>query len=276
MKAVRDARRRREIRDYYLGISPDEITSHLTPASFDLWDSVARYRRELQIGARWLEIGGGMGDLAAAALDHGYDVLMTDVQAELLDTAAARHPRLRTRLRRADIFDARDVAALAAQGPFSIVAAVGAVLNHARDQSELAHGFDHLVALGEPSSLLVVDLMLSEMFPGHPASVWADFLHVLPGFGDLARLTRASGLHVLEAHSLYHRYPPTAAFDREFDERMLRLFFHKRIPARPPRGVARSLVRESRPARPAPQRRVPSPASDPPGTRRGARRRSRA
>ena len=273
---MRDARRRREIRDYYLGISPDEITSHLTPASFDLWDSVARYRRELQIGARWLEIGGGMGDLAAAALDHGYDVLMTDVQAELLDTAAARHPRLRTRLRRADIFDARDVAALAAQGPFSIVAAVGAVLNHARDQSELAHGFDHLVALGEPSSLLVVDLMLSEMFPGHPASVRADFLHVLPGFGDLARLTRASGLHVLEAHSLYHRYPPTAAFDREFDERMLRLFFHKRIPARPPRGVARSLVRESRRARPAPPRRVPSPASDPPGTRRAARRRSRA
>lgn len=262
---MRDAQRRREIRDYYLGISADEITSHLTPASFDLWDSVARYRRELQIGARWLEIGGGMGDLAAAALDRGYDVLMTDVQAELLDTAAARHPRLRTRLRRADIFDAQDAAVLAAQGPFSIVAAVGAVLNHARDQSELARGFDHLVALGESSSLLVVDLMLSEMFPGHPASVWADFLHVLPGFGDLARLTRASGLQVLEAHSLYHRYPPTAAFDREFDERMLRVFFHKRSP-----------VRESRRARPALRRQAPSPAADPRGTRRAARRRARA
>src|SRR5438445_272974 len=33
-----------------------------------------------------------MGDLAAAALDRGYDVLMTDVQDELLATAAARHP----------------------------------------------------------------------------------------------------------------------------------------------------------------------------------------
>jgi len=123
---MRDAERRREISDYYLGISADEITSHLTPATFDLWDSVARYRRELGIGDRWLEVGGGMGDLAAAALDRGYDVLMTDVEAELLDTAAARHPRLGTRLRRADIFDARDVATLAEGGPFSIVAAVGA------------------------------------------------------------------------------------------------------------------------------------------------------
>src|SRR2546428_13210184 len=137
---MRDAERRREIKDYYLGISADEITSYLTPSSFDLWDSVARYRRELQIGARWLEIGGGMGDLAAAALDHGYDVLMTDIQAELLDTAAARHPRLRTRLRRADIFDARDVAALAAQGPFSIVAAGRPALTHPRDPSQRAPG----------------------------------------------------------------------------------------------------------------------------------------
>jgi len=66
---MRDARRRREIRDYYLGISADEITSYLTPASFDLWESVARYRRELGIGARWLEVGGGVGDLAATALE---------------------------------------------------------------------------------------------------------------------------------------------------------------------------------------------------------------
>src|SRR5947209_7484431 len=103
---MRDAERRREIKDYYLGISADEITSYLTPASFDLWESVARYRRELTIGARWLEVGGGMGDLAAAALDRGYDVLMTDVQDELLETAATRHPRLRTRLQRVDIVDA--------------------------------------------------------------------------------------------------------------------------------------------------------------------------
>src|SRR5207245_486890 len=141
---MRDAERRREIKDYYLGISADEITSYLTPASFDLWESLARYRRELQIGARWLEIGGGMGDLAAAALV-------------------------------------------------------------------------------DPGSLLVIYLMLSEMFPGHPASIWADILHVLPSFADLARLTGASRLQVLESHSLYHRYPPTAAFNAEFHERMLRL-----------------------------------------------------
>src|SRR5206468_10749748 len=121
----------------------------------------------------------------------------------------------------------RDVAALAARGPFSIVAALGAVLNHARDQRELALGFGHLVTLAASGSLLIVDLMLSEMFPGHPASIWADILHVLPGFADLARLTRAWGLHVLEAHSLYHRYPPTPAFAADFDERMLRLFLHK-------------------------------------------------
>jgi len=260
---MRDAERRREISDYYLGISADEITSHLTPATFDLWDSVARYRRELGIGDRWLEVGGGMGDLAAAALDRGYDVLMTDVEAELLDTAAARHPRLGTRLRRADIFDTRDVATLAEGGPFSIVAAVGAVLNHARDGRELTRGFGHLVALGAPNSLLVVDLLLREMFPGHPPSIWADFLHVLPGFDDLARLTRSSGLQVLEAHSLYHRYPPTPAFDREFDERMLRLFFHKHV-----RGPRR--------ARPVPRRRAPSPERASPGTRRAVRRRFRA
>jgi 2-polyprenyl-3-methyl-5-hydroxy-6-metoxy-1,4-benzoquinol methylase len=221
---VKDAERRREIRDYYLGISADEITSYLTPASFDLWESVARYRRELGLGVRWLEIGGGVGDLAAAALERGYDVLMTDVQAELLETAAARHPGLRGRLRRSDVFAAADVAALAAHGPFAIVAAVGAVLNHARDHRQLARGFGHLVRLAQPGALLIVDLMLREMFPGHPRSIWADILHVLPGFDDVARLTRSWGLQVLEAHSLYHRYPPTPAFAADFDERMLRLF----------------------------------------------------
>jgi len=224
---MRERQRRREIQDYYLSISADEITSYFTPVSFDLWETLARYRRELGIGARWLEVGGGLGDLAAAALDHGYEVLMTDVQAELLDAAATRHPRLRTRLGRADIFDARDVAALAARGPFSIVAALGAVLNHARDRRELARGFTHLVSLGETSSLLVVDLMLSEMFPGHPASVWADFRHLLPSLSALSELIRSSRLHLIEAHSLHHVYPPTAAFDQEFDERMLRLVLHK-------------------------------------------------
>jgi 2-polyprenyl-3-methyl-5-hydroxy-6-metoxy-1,4-benzoquinol methylase len=229
---VKDAERRREIRSYYLGISADEITSYLTPASFDLWDSVARYRRELGLGARWLEIGGGVGDLAAAALGHGYDVLMTDVHAELLETAAARHPDLRGRLQRSDVFDAADVAALAARGPFSIVAAVGAVLNHARDHRQLARGFRHLVRLAQPGSLLIVDLMLREMFPGHPGSIWADMLHILPGFDDLARLTRSWRLQVLEAHSLYHRYPPTPAFPADFDERMLRLFLRVGEPGR--------------------------------------------
>ena len=212
---MREADRRREITTYYLGISPDEISSHVA-ASFDLWESLARYRRELTIGARWLELGGGMGDLAAAALDHGYDVLMTDVQDELLETAARRHPRLRARLQRADVFDAR------------------AVANHARDGKQLARGFHHLVELGEPRSLVVVDLLVREMFAGHPASVWADFLHVLPGLDDLARLIRSSGLQLLEAYSLFHRYPPTPAYDRAFDERMLRVVLHK-SPAGPRR-----------------------------------------
>jgi hypothetical protein len=223
---MREADRRREIKAYYLGISPDEISSHVA-ASFDLWESLARYRRELAIGARWLELGGGMGDLAADALDHGYDVLMTDVQDELLETAARRHPRLSARLQRADIFDARAVAAVGARGPFSIVAALGAVLNHARDGKQLARGFRHLVELGEPRALLVVDFLVREMFPGHPASVWADFLHVLPGLDELARLIRSSGLQLLEAYSLFHRYPPTPAYDRAFDERMLRVVLHK-------------------------------------------------
>jgi hypothetical protein len=253
---MRDPERRQEIRDYYLGVTADEITSHFTPVSFDLWDSVARYRRELDLEPRWLEIGGGVGDLAAAALDRGYDVLMTDVETALLDAAAGRHPQLRTRLQRADIFDARDVAALAARGPFAIVAAVGAVLNHARDHQQLARGFEHLVSLAAPRALLVVDLMLSEMFPGHPASVWADFLHVLPSLGDLTRLSRAAGLQMVEAHSLYHRYPPTAAYDREFDERMLRVFFHK---AASPRAVT-----------------SPRRAGGRPETRPAARGRSRA
>ena len=234
---MREADRRREITTYYLGISPDEISSHVA-ASFDLWESLARYRRELAIGARWLELGGGMGDLAAAALDHGYDVLMTDVQDELLETAVRRHPRLRARLQRADVFDARAVAAVGARGPFSIVAALGAVLNHARDGKQLARGFRHLVALGEPRSLLVVDLLVREMFAGHPATVWADFLHVLPGLDQLARLIRSSGLQLLEAYSLFHRYPPTPAYDRAFDERMLRVVLHKSPPG--PRRRARA------------------------------------
>jgi hypothetical protein len=226
---MRETDRRREIATYYLGISPDEISSHVV-ASFDLWESLARYRRELAIGARWLELGGGMGDLAADALDRGYDVLMTDVQDALLETAARRHPRLSGRLQRADVFEARAVAALGVRGPFSIVAALGAVLNHARDGRELARGFRHLVALGEARSLLIVDLLVREMFPGYPASIWADFLHVLPGLDELSRLIRASGLQLLESYSLFHRYPPTPAYDREFEERMLRVVLLKADP----------------------------------------------
>jgi hypothetical protein len=265
---MRDTERRRQIKNYYLGISADEITSYLTPVSFDLWGSVARYRHELGIGTRWLEIGGGLGDLAATALDRGYDVLMTDVQPELLDGAEARHPRLHGRLQRSDIFDARDVAALTTRGPFSIVAALGAVLNHACDHRELALGFGHLVALAAPSSLVLVDVMLREMFPGHPATIWADMLHVLPGFDGLARLTRSYGLHVLEAHSLYHRYPPTAAFAEEFDERMLRLILH-----RTPSPSVVPAVRSSRGARPVALRRAPSPSRDSSRARRASRRR---
>ena len=271
---MREARRRREIKDYYLAISADEITSHLTPASFDLWASLARYRQEFQLGSRWLELGGGMGDLAAAALDRGYDVLMTDVQAELLATAASRHPGLRGRLQRADVFDARDAQALAARGPFAIVAALGAVLNHARDRTQLARGFAHLVALAEPGSLLIVDLMLSEMFPGHPASIWADMLHVMPSFAELAPLLGAARLHLLEAHSLYHRYPPTTAFAAAFDERMLRLFLRK--PPAPARAGAAASARGSRRARSGSPRRAPDPATDPAGARRASQRRRRA
>lgn len=235
---MREADRRREIATYYLGISPDEISSHVT-ASFDLWASLARYRRELAIGTRWLELGGGMGDLAAEALDRGYDVLMTDVQDALLQTAARRHPRLSGRLQRADVFDAKVVTALGPRGPFAIVAALGAVLNHARDGRELARGFRHLVALGAPRALLVVDLLVREMFPGHPASIWADFLHVLPGLDELSRLVRASGLQLIESYSLFHRYPPTPAYDREFEERMLRVVLLKADPPCPPGGALR-------------------------------------
>ena len=235
---MREADRRREIATYYLGISPDEISSYVA-TSFDLWDSLARYRKELAIGVRWLELGGGMGDLAADALDRGYDVLMTDVEDALLQTAARRHPRLCGRLERADVFDTKAVAALGAHGPFSIVAALGAVLNHARDGRQLARGFRHLAALGEPRSLLIVDLLVREMFPGHPASIWADFLHVLPGLDELSRLIRASGLQLLETYSLFHRYPPTPAYDREFEERMLRVVLFKADPPCPAGGALR-------------------------------------
>jgi Methyltransferase domain len=235
---MREADRRREIARYYLGVSPDEISSHVA-ASFDLWESLARYRRELAIGARWLEIGGGIGDLAADALEHGYDVVMTDVQDALLEAAARRHPQLSGRLQRVDVFEARAVAALGARGPFSIVAALGAVLNHARDGRELARGFRHLVALGEVPSLLIVDLLVREMFPGYPGSIWADFLHVLPGLDELSRLIRASGLQLLESYSLFHRYPPTPAYDREFEERMLRVVLLKADPPCPIGGALR-------------------------------------
>jgi methyltransferase family protein len=235
---MREADRRREIATYYLGISPDEISSYVA-ASFDLWDSLARYREELAIGARWLELGGGIGDLAADALDRGYDVLMTDVQDALLETAARRHPRLSGRLQRADVFDPKAVSVLGARGPFSIVAALGGVLNHARDGRQLARGFRHLVALGEPRSLLIVDLLVREMFAGHPASIWADFLHVLPGLDELSRLIRASGLQLLETYSLFHRYPPTPAYDREFEERMLRVVLLKADPPCPAGGALR-------------------------------------
>ena len=77
------------------------------------------------------------------------------------------------------------------------------------------------------------------MFPGHPASIWADFLHVLPGLDELSRLIRTSGLQLLETYSLFHRYPPTPAYDREFEERMRRVVLLKADPPCPIGGALR-------------------------------------
>jgi hypothetical protein len=183
-----DRQRRREIKDYYLGISADEITSYLTPASFDLWQSVARYRRELGIGARWLEIGGGLGDLAATALDHGYDVLMTDVQPELQEGIAAapvRCPAARIACPTDRCYKASPCWGVTCSPTSSGWPPHGRVEPRARSP-RAAPGFGYLHA-GGPGALLIVDIMLSEMFAGHPRSIWADILHVLPGFDELAR-----------------------------------------------------------------------------------------
>lgn len=200
--------------------------SSLAPARAGLWRLLARHRADLGIGRRWLEVGGGRGDVAALALCRGYDVALTDAFPEMLRTAARRHPALAGRMRRLDIFDARAVARLASAGPWDVVVALGAVLNHARDRAALRRGLDHLLALAAPSALLVVDLLLREAHPGHPRAFWSEFRHVLAGLDDVHRFVAGHRLLVLDAHALFHRYPANARAPA-LDERTLRLVLHR-------------------------------------------------
>jgi hypothetical protein len=217
-----------EVRDYYLRISVEEISSHLGAFTFDLWESVENYRKRTGAGARWLDIGGGVGEVAAISLEKGYDVHMTEVFDELLRSAERRHPQLRGRLSSLDIFDSYAVRQFVErEGTYDIVTSLGAVLNHARTRAICDRGFANLIRLAGSTGILVVDIMLSEMFPKSPSSVWSDFTHFLLSFKDVARLVRRYDLQVMEAHSINYVYPPSKASEEAFDERMMRFYLRR-------------------------------------------------
>ena len=224
----KNSNRIKEIKDYYLRSPVEEISSYTTPLSFDLWDSIETYRSKLGIGKRWIDIGGGVGEIAAISLKKGYDVHVTDVFDELIQATVDRHPELKTRISHLDLFDTKNVnSLLASKGSFDIVTALGAVLNHAANRLEVRKGFGNLVRFGHANSLIIIDVMLREMLPGHPASIWSEFLHVLVGFDDIYALTRLHKLELLETYSIQYIYPSKKGKELE-TERALRLLYYKR------------------------------------------------
>lgn len=139
--------------------------------------------------SRVFDLGCGHGRHTFAALQAGHDIVAVDRKPTVCE-------RLKADLATAG-FDGARVSVI--QGDFLAVSQtmigrgdlviVTGVLQHARDEQELAQRFDHLAGLaGQPSSLIYIEMLFDILFDGTPPSDG----RIAIGQGDFEKLLRQS------------------------------------------------------------------------------------
>lgn len=216
-----------EIKNYYLSLlkdNEDEIISDLTPKTFDIYRVIEKYRRQLKLGKRLLDIGGGLGYFANEMLERGYDVVMTDIIEEFIERSVAKYPKLKGRVKIINIFDEKKTSELLnIINQFDIIVALGSVLNHASSKEELEVGFYNILKFGNTNSLFVIDFLIEEMFPEKPKIIWSDYKHTLVSLFDVGSFIRKYGLRILDVYSIHETY----SLKGKYTEHSLRFFIYK-------------------------------------------------
>jgi len=215
-----------EMEKYYLSIDEKEILSDISQKTFDIWEVMSNYRKELHIGQKLIDIGGGIGHFTYKASKKGYNVTMIDVLKEFIERTREKYPELKDRVYLLDIFDEKKVMEFVqGKGQFDVVTVLGSVLNHVENKRELNGGLYNIVKLGETNSLFVIDLLLEEMFPEKPATIWSDFKHTLASFSNIGVFLREYGFRLLDMYSIHESYTPER--ELKYEEHSIRFFILK-------------------------------------------------
>jgi len=217
-----------EVKRYYLRAPEGEINSDISPKMFDIWNVIENYRKKLKIGKRLLEVGVGTGRFACQAFKKGYTVTAIDFLPEIVVKAVNKHPELENRVHVMNLLDEKSVLEFVEEfGQFDVVTALGLVPNHAENKREMAKVLYSIVKFAGINSLIVVDLLLEEMFPGKPEVIWSDFTLTLISLAEMEQIFKKYGLRLLDAYTIHETYPAEGEVFPEFEEHSIRIFIHK-------------------------------------------------
>jgi len=212
---------KKEMAKYYHSITDDELYSQ-TKFVFDLWPTLNGIVKQFgKKKLRIIDVGGGKGDIIIAGSKYGYEVFLTDIYEDFLKEAVKRYPELSNRVALLDIFNTKNVIEFINRyGYFDVVLCLGFVLNHTDSLDAFRRGFANLIKLANENSVIVVDIMLSDMYPGRPMRIWSDFNHTLISLKDLADMSEKYGLILAEFHSIRYDYSDAKNYNyREYGSR---------------------------------------------------------
>jgi SAM-dependent methyltransferase len=217
-----------EVKKYYLTAPEQEINSDIAPKMFDTWCIIENYREKLNVGRRLLDVGVGTGRLAIQAFRNGYDVVAIDLIPEIVAKVTSKYPELEKRVHVVNLLDEKSVLEFVEEfGQFDVVTALGLVANHAQNKQEMVSALYSIVKVAGINSLVVVDLLLEEMFPGKPKIIWSDFTHTLTSLTEIGRIFKKYGLRLLDAYTIHETYFTEGKVLPEFEEHSMRIFIHK-------------------------------------------------
>jgi SAM-dependent methyltransferase len=144
-------------------------------------------------GARILDVGSGMGRVAAALVARGHDVVAVEPDASLVAQSRATYPDLEVQH--------ADVLAASLEGDFDLIVAVGNVMVF------LAEDTEHAVLARLRSLLAPGGRVLVGFHPADGPAAARDYAH-----DDFAADAAANGLRVDALFGSYELHPPSPAY----------------------------------------------------------------